>query len=711
MAFIEAYAEPDDQPDGGEGVSPVEWVARAPNAVNLIDALDDAQRIELATLVKREYEIDCESMKPWREAMDKGLEMASALERDAKTWPWAGASNIKYPLVMTAALQFNARAYPAIVPAGDIVQCRTHGKDRGGMKKARAERVSAWTSYRLRAKMPEWEPDTDRLTVLLPIVGTMVRKVWWSAAKGRECSRLVRPGDFVVNDSCAALENAPRMSEELRLYPHEVVERQNTGEFIEGDWFEADADDTSKPVEFVEQHRLYDADGDGYPEPYVVIFHKDSEQVVRVAANWRPEGVRVEGDRIVSIQRADYYEDYHFLPWSGFWSIGLGVLLRDISEAIDGTINRINDSATLSSLGGGFIGGEARLRGGPQRVKPGEWQQVSAMGNDLRSAFFPVPAKEPSPVLFNMLGLLIDAARELANVKDIAAEANRSNQPATTTLALIEQGMAVFTAVYKRIHRALRGEFKRLGGLYAEHAQELAAEYAAFHDELERPEGAENDPRIAQAEAQLIMADFNAADMDIEPVADPRAVTSPQKLGQAQLLMEMAGMGMVDPNAARDRMLDAAGIANAEDLTPEPTPEAAAQAQKAQAMQDMAADASVRKLMLENVKAGMEIAEMEAEISKRHAEAVKTMAEAEAADPLNPVNAAMMQLREMKVRLEADRARLERMARPAGNGGGSGGAAQGGGRPQAPAAASLLGPGGASPGGMGAGTGSGPMGL
>ena len=666
MAFIDPMTVEPEQPDAGEGMPPAEWLAFAVDQVNLLPFLTDDQAAELSALVKREYEIDSDSMKPWREAMDKGLEMAHSIGRDAKTWPWLGASNIRYPLVMTAALQFNARAYPAIVPPGDIVKCRTHGKDLSGRKRARAERVASWTSYRLRSSMPEWEPDTDRLTVLLPIVGTMVRKIWWSEAKGRECSRLVRPGDFVVNDSCAALENAPRMSEELRLYPHEVMERQRVGEFEDGDWLEEDSDDTAGPVDFVEQHRLYDADGDGYPEPYVVIWHKDSEKVVRVAANWKPDSVRLdETGRVISIDRRDYYEDYHFLPWSGFWSLGLGVLLRDISEAIDGTINRINDSATLSSLGGGFIGGEARLRGGPMRVKPGEWQPTQALGQDLRSAFFPVPAKEPSPVLFQMLGLLIDAAREIANIKDIAAEATRTNQPATTTLALIEQGMAVFTAVYKRIHRALRGEFKRLVQIYGEHVGDLSSVYAGFHDELERPEGAEMMPQVAQAEAQFMAADMDLSDMDIDPVADPRAVTSPQKLGQAQMLMEMAAGGMVDPAGARDRMLDAAGIPDADDLKPKQTPET----QRAAMMQQMAADAQLDALLLDNMERAAKVDKLIAEIASEHADALKTLAEAEAADPNNPINVQMAQLREMKNRLEAERGRLQGMARAAGDGG------------------------------------------
>lgn len=669
-------AEPQAQT---ETIDPLMWLSQAPDAPNLVDFFSDEQLGELAKLVADEFDIDKDSMADWLEAMSEGLKLAAGVRSD-KTFPWANASNIKYPLIASAALQFNARAYPAMVPAGDIVKAATHGVDQGGQKKARGDRVAAFMSFQLRHKMPEWEPDTDRLTLQLSIVGKMHRKTWFDPAKGRIVSKLCKPGTVIVNNAAQTLATTPRINEELSLYPHEIIERQRSGLYREGDWWETQAEgetanDTQSPHEFIEQHRLYDFDGDGYPEPYVCILHKASQTIVRIAANWRPDTVIVVNGQVASIDRADYYEDYDFVPAvdGGYWSIGLGVLLKDLSEAINDTINRINDSATLNSLGGGFIGGEARLKGGPIRFKPGEWKQIDARGGDLRASIVPMPVTPTSPVLFQMLGLLIDAAREVANVKDIAAEANRANQPATTTLALIEQGMAVFTAIYKRMHRSMRGEFGRMARINAMTVD--PQQYQMFHD-------APADP------AQ----DFDLTDMDIEPVADPRAITNPQKLAQAEMLGGMAAAGQVDPGEATMRMLDAAGIPNTEALMPKPDP-----------MMQIAGETQLRAAMLENVKQALEIAKLEAEIIKINADATKAMADAEAADPMNPVNVALAQVQMLKGMVDADRQRLEGLARQPGDAGGAQGGAGGGGSPQAAVLGGLLGDGGSQPAPIGQG--------
>jgi chaperonin GroES len=672
-----AEAETNAEP---ETINPLMWVSIAPGEANLVEFFSEEQRSDLAKLIADEYEIDKDSMSEWLGAMDVGLKLASGVRSD-KTFPWKGASNIKYPLVISAALQFNARAYPAIVPPGDIVKVVHHGKDAQGMKAARAGRVGAFMSYQLRHKMTEWEGDTDRLLIQLAIVGKMFRKTWFDPSRGRIVSRVCKPGVVIVNNAVQSLEMAPRISEELTLYPHEIVERQRAGLYLDGSWWmdakdEGDeGNDTQSPSEFIEQHRLYDFDGDGYPEPYVCVLHKASQTVVRIAANWQPQDVATDGQQVLSIKRSDYYEAYDLVPApdGGFWSIGLGVLLKDLSESINDTINRLNDAATLASLGGGFIGKEARLAGGPMRFSPGEWKQVTAGGQDLRAAVVPLPVTPPSPVLFQLLGLLLDAAREVANVKDIAGEAQRSNQPATTTLALIEQGMAVFTAIYKRIHRSLRGEFSRMAEINAATIDPM--EYQTFHDEPADP-----------------AADFNLDDMDIEPTADPRAVTNPQKLAQAQFLGELAAAGQVNPAAATQRSLEAAGIPQTDELMPQPDP-----------MAELMAETQVRAAMLANVEHALRIAEIEARITDLHASATKKMAEAEAADPMNPVNIALAQVQALKGMVDADRRRLDGLAQQSGNGGGAGSASQGGGSPQGGMPDEILAFGGSGPAPVGQG--------
>jgi chaperonin GroES len=203
-------------------------------------------------------------------------------------------SDIRFPLVATACLKFNAQAYPAIVPPGDIVKTAVHGADPQGIKAARGMRVSAYMSHQLRHDVKNWEDDTDRLLMQLPFAGQMFRKTWPDPATGTVCSRLCKAGSVIVNDAVASLEAAPRISEKLPFYPVEIIERQRAGLFVDGDWARPeDSADSLAPVDLIEQHRRFDLDRDGYPEPYVVTVHEESNKVVRIAANWDADSVRV----------------------------------------------------------------------------------------------------------------------------------------------------------------------------------------------------------------------------------------------------------------------------------------------------------------------------------------------------------------------------------------------------------------------------------
>lgn len=622
-----------DAPDMmNEGGAALEWLVQAPALKNLLDQFTAAELGDLAQRVLSERDIDEASRKDWWERAEAAIR-AGNLEREEKTYPWAGASNVKFPLITTAALRFNAQAYPAVCPDGRMVKAAVNGADRGGGKAARAERVAEHMSYQLRVEVDGWEEQTDRLTMQLPLVGTMWRKVWWDEAKGRQCVRLLPPGGLIVNDAVPSLEAAPRLTEPLELYPDEVEARMRSGVFVRGDWQDKDGenDDSLAPVKFVEQHRREDLDGDGYPEPYVVTVHEASGAIVRIAANWRPDDVALDDEtgQVLEIRPREWFTDYHFIPSpnGGYHSIGFGVLLGDISGAIDSTINLIADAAHMDMLGSGFIGAEARLPGGRMSWKPGEYKQVKALGGDLRGAIIERSMSGSSAVLFSLLGLLTDAARELANVQDIESGAQRSNMPATTTLALIEQGQMVNRAIFKRLFRSLAREFAMMAELNKDYLSPQV--YQAF---LDQPA----DPR----------ADYDLSDMDIEPVADIAAITSQQKLAKAQLVMDLAQGGMADPAEALDRILQAASIPDAEALAPKPDPQAQEAAQQMMFAQRAMADLSVIKLSLE-------LAELEAKIAKTHAETAKTMAQAETEDEMRPVEAALAQARRLREEVNA----------------------------------------------------------
>ena len=619
------YAPPPEIPEA------LRLLIEASQHRNLAEDMAEDRRAKIAHDVLLEYKLDKDSMSDWTERMKKGLDLAKLIRKD-KTTPWPGASNVRYPLLTTAALQFNARAYPAIVPGADPVLCTVHGNDKGGKKAARGERVSRHMGYQLMFQIPEWELETDALTTVLPVVGTMLRKTWRDETMGRPRVKLCEPGSVIINNKAKSIDNAPRVSEEVPLYPYEIVERKRAGLYLDIDLLpDGDTSDEDGPQTMIEQHRRLDLDEDGYPEPYVVTVHKASQKVMRIVANFEAEDIVFDGERVISIQRRDYYSVFHFLPSmdGGFWGTGLGMLLGDISETINTTINQLIDSGAMSTLGGGFIGTQnLRLKGGAQRFRPGEWKQVNVLGDDIRKGLVPIPVAQPSPVLFQLLGLLMEAGREVASIKDImTGDTGGRSMTATTTLALIEQGMALFNAAYKRLYLGLRNEFKMLARINAETLDPM--EYSAFHDEVdERGQPVMFDPA----------EDYALEDMDITPVADPKIVTSMQAMGRAQLLMELSQTGAVDPKVAATRVLEVAHVRDVEELVPQPNPIA---------------------LQIEQRQLEHGLMMMEAEIEAARADIALTSAKVQQAMASAAKDFADADLDKMKMGLDAARLRLE----------------------------------------------------
>jgi chaperonin GroES len=604
---------------------------------NLATELSDAQLGQIGVEVVQMHGLDYSSMSDWRDRMKKGVELAT-LVKEKKSYPFENAANVKYPLVTTAALQFNARAYPAVVPSTEVVKVKTHGADPAGQKAARAERVQSHMSWQLLSQIEEWESETDKLLVQLPIVGTMFRKVWYDPVKGRQCCRVIDPGKLVINDKVTSLEDAPRMGEEISLYPYEIKSRVRSGQFVDADYFNPEDNDTQSPEVFIEQHTRLDLDEDGYEEPYIVTVHKKTYKVARIVADFETQDVRANSQGVIAISRGSYFIDYHFLPSmdGGFLGTGLGLLLGDISETVNSIINMMMDAGHMASLGGGFLGANMRIKGGSQRFRPGEWKPMQATGGQIRESIVPMTFPGPDGTLFQLLGLLIEAAKEVSSTKDImTGDTGTKNMTATTTIALIEQGMMVFTAAYKRIFRSLKCEFKIIARNNAQHTS--PEEYADFHDIQQQPDqtGHNGGPPIDPA------SDYSAADLDIEPVADPRSVTKMQEAAKAEFVLNLAGQGLLNPEGATRRMLEAMSIGNVDELLPQPDP-------MQQAMAMMQAQAAEADLILKQISIDQALADIEETRSK----SIKNMSDAEA-------TAYGAQMDETKLKLEALRAGID----------------------------------------------------
>ena len=541
---------------------------------NIATLLQEEDLIKIGDDVVNGYQIDLASREPWEKDLETWTKLALQIG-EKKTYPWQGAANIKFPLLATAAMQFEARAYPTLVPSnGKIVKCKTVGADPTGEKQERAFRVSTHMSYQILDEMDDWEEDMDKLLLSLPIAGTCFKKTYWNATKQKNCSKLVLPKYLVVNYFARSLEDAERITEILQLSTRQVKERINSELYLDvdlGDPTESDAfkenrvkdawqkqasEDETTPYTILEQHCYLDLDGDGYSEPYIVTVDENTKKVLRLVPRFLEEDVQVdENEKVIFIDPVQYYTKYSFIPNpdGGFYDIGFGRLLGPINESANTIINQLVDAGSLSNLQAGFIGKGLRIKMGDTKFTPGEWKAVNATGDDIKKQIFPLPVREPSSVLFQLLDLLLKSGKELASVAEImTGKMPGQNTPATTTMASIDQGMKVFTAVYKRVYRSLQKEFRKLYRLNRTYLN--PQEYIDILD------------------MEVGQDDYTGSENDIIPGADPTATSGQEKQARVQAMMQILQLGTLDPMKVTMAYLEAFEIPNAENYIRQPSP-------------------------------------------------------------------------------------------------------------------------------------------
>ena len=539
--------------------------------INIVDSLEEDKVTAIGMTAKEGYEADKRSRKDWEDCLEEYVKLAKQI-REEKSFPWPNASNVKYPLLTTAAMQFAARAYPSLVPSdGKIVKSKAIGKDPDGQKLELATRVSTYMSYQIMHEMANWEEGMDKLLIMLPVVGMVFKKTYWDPINKRPASDIVAAQNLVVNYWAKSLEEAERISEEIEMSPRKVKQRQQSGLFSDIDLGQPQATqgqelDETTPYLLIEQHTYLDLDDDGYEEPYIITFERESGKVLRIVARYDDLGVKTDDEgELLEIQPIQYYTKFGFIPNpdGSFYDIGFGSLLGPLNESVNTLINQLVDAGSLNNLQGGFLGKGLRLRMGETGFRPGEWKAVNATGDDLKKQIVPLPSKEPSNVLFQLMGSLITSGKELASVAEIfTGKMPGQNTPATTTMATIEQGMKVFTAVYKRIYRSLAEEFKKIYEINGAYLNPNT--YAAIVDVAIGPD------------------DFKNV-YDICPGADPTAVSQTEKLMKAQGLLELLPTGMLNPVEVVKRVLEAQEQPNWEQIlnpqvaqtgqAPEPPPD------------------------------------------------------------------------------------------------------------------------------------------
>lgn len=522
------------------------------------------------------YQADEDSRSEWMQQNVTWINQA-LLKSSPKTFPWPKASNVKYPLLSTAAMQFSARAYPALVPSdGKIVKTRHIPYDPQGTIAEKADRIAKHMSYQIMCKMPGWEQDMDKLLMTMAISGICFKKTYHDDIEGIHRSDIVYPQDLVVNYWAKDLESAYRKTQILYYTDNEIREKINSEEFLDLEYRKVDVTspndpnviekqstgnkapptDESTPHRFLECHTFWDLDNDGYAEPYVITIHEDTKQVARIIARWDLKGFKTnDKDKVVRIKPLEYFTAFPFIPNpdGSIYALGFGLLLNPLNEAANSLINQLIDAGTINNLQSGFIGKGLRMKMGVSSIQPGEWKVVNATGDDLRKQIVPLPAKEPSNVLMSLLQMLITSGNQLASIAEIfVGKMPGQNTPATTTQETVKQGMAVFTAIYKRVYHSLEEEFKKIFRLNA------------------ITDG------IVEQENAVLNITLGSSDYDddnyIIPGGDPTGDSESTKLAKVQQVGAMLQLGTIDPMAFTMWALQVGEIPNYTQLIKKPAP-------------------------------------------------------------------------------------------------------------------------------------------
>ena len=593
---------------------------------NLAEYIAADELSKIGSRVWDDWQTDKRSRTEWDQMVDEARKHATQV-KESKSWPWPNAANIKYPLITVGAIQFAARAYPEIVTGSKLVKCEVQGEVTEA-KEERAKRVSRHMSWQLIRKQSEWEEETDRLLFDLPIVGMGFRKTFYDAIRGCPVSKYYPAEDIYVNHKTQRLEDAARITHIYEIWENDVVKNMRQKLWIDVDLspVSSDSDEDDPPRTILEQHRWLDLDEDGLKEPYIVTIDEESHKVLRILARFEPDKIKVnENGEIYDIEPTQYFTRYYFLPNpdGGFYGIGLGRLLLPLNEAINGIINQLLDAGTLANAGGGLISREARSLtriSKPITKQLGKYLPVDISGADLKRAIHEWPVPQPSPVLFQLLGLMIEAAKEISGAKDVlqGKMPQGANIPATTVVAIIEQGLKEYSAIHKRIHNSLTDEYQKRYKLNSKHLNK--DEYFTLQDE--------------PTQQQVMVADYNPADMDIVPVADPQYSSDVLKLAKAQALLQIQSLpGARAPGITR-RYVEALDVPNI-DAVVLTQQEVEAQQQQGQKMQQLTLAVQLKTQQ-------MDILKTQAEVEQKKARAMLDVAKSKGEDSATSLEAMKM---------------------------------------------------------------------
>jgi chaperonin GroES len=526
-----------------------------------------------------------------RSARDDKLAKALKLTMqtvEKKDFPWTNAANVKYPLITNAALEFGAKLYPAIIKDGRVAEGKVYAEDEievhtdnpdetakvpvpENVKQKRSDRAKNMANllnYQCMEKMKNWERDMDSLSTMIPTLGCMFKKVYWDSSNQCPQSDLILPNDIYIQYDARSIASSPRITHKYELTGNEIKSRIRSGQFLDLNEQEIEDGDSGltndtmqkdlmervadgEYHEILEQHTWLDLDEDGYKEPYVVVVLKSLQKVLSIIPRFTDEMISYKGKEISHIKPINHFVGYDFLPSQdgSIYGSGFADLLYHLNEAVNTTINQLLDAGMLSNTKGGFMAGDARMKSGSMRFVPGEIKVIQGTGGNIRDSFVQVDWGEPSGTLFQLLGTLIQAGKEVASIKDL--NDLNVNAPATTTLAIIEQGLSNFKAIYKRIHRSIKEELKLIL-------------------ELDRIFLTEEEYKKIIPNGKI--EDIKSDDCSVVPVSDPSQVSDMQRMAKIQGLFAIKDEPNVDKTKIMREYVEALGFSDAKAYVLDPQP-------------------------------------------------------------------------------------------------------------------------------------------
>ena len=534
---------------------------------NLAEELDDKLLIEIAGDLLADFEDDVSARKDWIQTYVDGLELLG-MRIEERTEPWEGACGVYHPLLSEALVKFQAETIMETFPAAGPVKTQIVGKETPEKKDA-ALRVQDDMNYQLTDVMTEYRPEHERMIWGLGLSGNAFKKVYFDPSLNRQVSMFIPAEDIVVPYGASSLEQSPRVTHVMRKTENEVKRLQHAGFYRDVDLGEASSslDEVEKKIaekmgfrattddryKLLEMHVDLDLEGfedkedgkaTGIALPYVVTIDKDSQIILSIRRNWRPEDE--------THQKRQHFVHYGYVPGFGFYCFGLIHLVGAFAKSGTSLIRQLVDAGTLSNLPGGFKTRGLRIKGDDTPIAPGEWRDADVPSGALKDNLMSLPYKEPSQVLYSLLGTIVEEGRRFASAADMKISDMSANSPVGTTLAILERTLKVMSAVQSRIHYSMKQELKLL--------KEIIRDYTPEDYDYEPEEGS---PKAKQSDYDLVT---------VIPVSDPNAATMAQKIVQYQAVLQLAqgAPQIYNMPQLHRQMLEVLGIRNPQKLIPLP---------------------------------------------------------------------------------------------------------------------------------------------